>query len=120
VVHQESDFTTSPDKIYQLLLDGGQFSAMTGAPAQIPRDAGGAFSLFGGVIVGRNIELVPGRRIVQAWEPGVYSLVKFELVPRGHGTHLVLDQTGFPDGEFHSLSIGWPSHCWQPMKKFLR
>src|SRR2546423_15718166 len=34
------------------------------APTQISREAGGAFSLFGGHIVGRHIELVPNERIV--------------------------------------------------------
>jgi activator of HSP90 ATPase len=37
------------------------------APTQISREVGGAFSLFGGIIVGRHIELVPNERIVQAW-----------------------------------------------------
>jgi len=32
------------------------------APTQISREAGGAFSLFGGHIVGRHIELVPNER----------------------------------------------------------
>jgi activator of HSP90 ATPase len=124
-LHQEVDFTAPPARVYAALLDQAQFSRLTGVPGKIERSEGGAFSLFGGAIVGRTIELVDGRRIVQAWRdsgwaPGVYSLVKFELTPRGSGTHLVLDQTGYPQGEFHPLSIGWPAHYWQPMKKFFR
>jgi activator of HSP90 ATPase len=124
-LHQEVDFTAPPARVYAALLDQAQFSRLTGVPGKIERGEGGTFSLFGGAIVGRTIELVDGRRIVQAWRdsgwaPGVYSLVKFELTPRGGGTHLVLDQTGYPQGEFHSLSIGWPAHYWQPMKKFFR
>jgi hypothetical protein len=39
--------------------------------------------MFGGDISGRNVELVPGRRAVQAWRSnawpeGVYSIVRFE------------------------------------------
>jgi activator of HSP90 ATPase len=49
---------------------------------------GGAFTLFGGYITGRHVELVPNDRIVQAWRtggwaPGVYSIAKFELVEQG-------------------------------------
>jgi hypothetical protein len=29
----------------------------------------GAFNTFGGLIEGRNVELIPNRRIVQAWRP---------------------------------------------------
>jgi activator of HSP90 ATPase len=125
IVHQEVDFAAPPHRIYDALLDEKQFSAMTGAPGSIQRHEGGSFSLFGGAIVGRNIELVADQRIVQAWrdaawKPGVYSLVRFELVPHGGGTHLVLDHAGYPPGEFHSLSIGWPAHYWEPMKKAIR
>jgi activator of HSP90 ATPase len=125
IVHQEVDFAAAPHRVYEALLDEKRFSAFAGMPVTIRREEGGAFSLFGGVIVGRNVELVADRRVVQAWrdkawDPGVYSLVRFELTPRGRGTHLVLDQTGYPPGEFHSLSIGWPAHYWEPMKKTLR
>ena len=74
-------------------------------PATIDATAGGAFSTFGGLIEGRNIELIPNQRIVQAWrpthwDPGVYSIVRFELKPKGSETTVVLDHTGFPEGEF--------------------
>jgi activator of HSP90 ATPase len=124
-VHQEADFTAPPARVYAALLDEKQFATFTRAPAKIDRGEGGGFSLFGGAIVGRNIELVPEKRVVQAWRdnswtPGVYSMVRFELTPRGQGTHLVLDQSGFPQGDFHALSIGWPAHYWTPMKTFFR
>jgi activator of HSP90 ATPase len=55
-----------------------------GKPTEISREAGGTFALFGGYITGRHVELVPNERIVQAWraggwDPGVYSIAKFEL-----------------------------------------
>jgi hypothetical protein len=41
---------------------------MTGArPVEIGRAEGGTFSLFDWVVIARHIELVRGRRIVQAW-----------------------------------------------------
>jgi uncharacterized protein YndB with AHSA1/START domain len=79
---------TSPQRIYEILLDSKQFAAFTGMLANIDPAAGGAFSMFGRVIMGRNIELIPNQRIVQAWrptrwDPGVYSIVKFELKTAG-------------------------------------
>ena len=83
-LHQEVDLKATPQKIYEILLDSKQFAAFTGMPAEISRDSGGAFSMFGGMIVGRNVELVANQLIVQAWRPaswnsGVYSIVRFEL-----------------------------------------
>jgi activator of HSP90 ATPase len=124
-LHQEVDFKATPQRIYQALLSSKDFAAFTGAPAEIDPKAGGAFSLFGGMVVGRNVELVPNQRIVQAWRvvadfpDGVYTMVKFELKPRDSQTSVVLDQTGFAEGDFDHLSAGWHSHYWEPLKIFL-
>jgi activator of HSP90 ATPase len=123
-LHQEVDLKASPQRIYEVLLDSKQFSACSGMPAEIDPKAGGAFSMFGAMIVGRTIELIPNQRIVQAWRPthwdqGIYSLVKFELKPQASGATVVLDHTGFPEGKYDSLYSGWQSHYWDPLKKFL-
>jgi activator of HSP90 ATPase len=123
-LHQEVDFHSTPQRIYEVLLDSKQFAACTGMPAEIDPKAGGAFSTFGGLVVGRNIELIPNQRIVQAWrpthwDPGVYSIVKFELKPQPFGTTIILDHTGFPEGDFDGLDSGWKPRYWDPLKKFL-
>src|ERR1700678_2388108 len=58
-LHYEADFKVGPGRIYGVLLDPTQFAAMTGRPAVINATEGGAFSLFGGLILGRNVELLP-------------------------------------------------------------
>src|SRR5882724_9050799 len=83
-IHQEIDFTRSAQQLYEALLDSKQFSAFSGRKAGIKREAGGEFSLFDSHIVGRNLELIPNKRIVQAWRvvswpEGVYSIVKFQF-----------------------------------------
>ena len=123
-LHQEIAVKASRQRIYDALLDSKQFAAFSGAPAEISRDAGGTFSLFGGLIVGRNVELVPRERVVQAWrpaswEPGLYSLARFELKEWGQQTKVVLDHTGFPEGDFRHLNSGWYEHYWEPLRKFL-
>jgi activator of HSP90 ATPase len=121
-LHQEIDLRAGPQRIYGVLLDSKQFAAFTGMPAEIDPKAGGAFSTFGGLIVGRNVELIPNQRIVQAWrpthwEPGIYSMVKFDLEAQGSETRIVLDHTGFPQGAFDDLDPGWKVRYWDPLKK---
>ena len=75
-------------------------------------------------MIGRNIELVPARQIVQAWRPthwdaGVYSIVRFEFEPKNAATLVVLDHTGFPAGAFDDLNPGWKVRYWDPLRKFL-
>lgn len=135
-IHQEPVFKASPKRVYDALTDATQFDKVTqlsgvmqtmhlgDKPAEISREAGGPFKLFGGYITGRNVELVSNQRIVQAWraggwDPGVYSIAKFELVVQGSGTKIVFDHTGFPKGEAESLASGWKAHYWEPLSKLL-
>ena len=123
-LHQEVEIRASRQRIYDALLDSKQFAAFTGMPAEINREVGGAFSMFGGLIVGRNVELVPRERIVQAWRPadwevGVYTLVRFELKEWGAQTKIILDHTGFPEGNFRHFDSGWYLRYWEPLRKFL-
>lgn len=123
-LHQEIDIKVSRKRIYEALLDSKQFAAFTGMPAEIDRAAGGGFSIFGGLITGRNVELVANERIVQAWRPadwdaGVFTLVKFELKDWASQTQLILDHTGFPEGNFRHLDSGWYLRYWEPLRKYL-
>jgi uncharacterized protein YndB with AHSA1/START domain len=124
-IHQELVFATAPARVYQALTDAEQFSKMSGgAPTEIDASAGGAFSCFGGMILGRNVECVPGQRVVQAWrvkgwDPGAYSLVRFELRPEGTGTRVVLDHAAFPEGQAEHLEKGWHANYWEPLRKLL-
>lgn len=81
--------------------------------------------MFGGHIVGRNVELVPNQRIVQVWRvvdwpAGAYSIVRFEFKAEGASTHLVFDHTGFPEGLRDHLAAGWESNYWALLKKYLQ
>jgi len=136
-IHQEVVFKASRKRVYEALTDAKKFEQVVqlsdakkthmppeAPPSQISSEVGGAFSTFGGVITGRHIELIPDERIVQAWRPvywnpGVYSIVKFELSDSGTGTKLVLDHRGFPDGDGQSLLDGWNKNYWEPLAKVL-
>jgi activator of HSP90 ATPase len=131
-IHEEVVFKASPKRVYEALTDAKRFDklvelsglSMKDAPTQISPEVGGAFSLFAGHIVGRHIELVPNRRIVQAWRvvvwnPGVYSIAKFELAEQGPGTKLIFDHTGFPEGLAQHLADGWKEHYWDTLEKYL-
>lgn len=135
-IHQEPVFKASRNRVFEALTDARQFdkviqlSGVTQSmhlgdrPAEISREAGGPFTLFGGYITGRHVELVPNERIVQAWRtggwaPGIYSIARFELVEQGSGTKLVFDHTGFPKGAAEVLASGWKAHYWEPIEKLL-
>jgi uncharacterized protein YndB with AHSA1/START domain len=127
-IHQEGHVAASPQQVFELLTSGSLFSAATGQPAELTDRAGDAFSVFGGRVEGRQIELVPGQRVVQAWrfgtahpspwEPGIYSTVRFALEPAGDGTRLVIDHTGVPAEWIEHISLGYPAFYRDPIAKF--
>ena len=124
-IHQEVTIDASPAAVFEALTSSEQFATMTGGRgADISKEAGGAVSLFGGDIRARNVELVPGKRVVQAWRSqawpeGVYSVVRFELSPQGKGTRLVFDQAGHPADAQQMLEGGWGKMYWEPMNAML-
>jgi activator of HSP90 ATPase len=137
-IHQVRMFGASAKQVYEALTVQSQFDrvvqlsgvmkadamANMRKPTALSSDAGGAFALFGGYIVGRQIELVPDKLIVQAWRVlswarGVYSIARFELTDQGGSTRLVFDHTAFPKGEAEHLASGWQEHYWDPLTQLL-
>jgi activator of HSP90 ATPase len=135
-IHQEPVFTASPQRVYEALLDAKQFNKvielsgvmqtlhLPNVPVEISPDEGGPFKLFGGYITGRNVELIPAKRIVQAWragswDVGIYSIARFDFVENGSGTRIAFDHTGFPNDAAESLASGWKKHYWEPLQKLL-
>lgn len=129
-IHQEVSFVAAPERVYHLLTGSAEFAAATERPAEIDATEGGVFSIFGGYIQGRQIELVPGKRIIQTWRgvdwaPGAHSLVRFALTPEGNGTRLVVDHEAYPEGPspmyptWHEhLSTNWPVFYFEPIAKY--
>jgi activator of HSP90 ATPase len=136
-IHQEPMFKASRQRMYEALIDTHQFDkviqlsgvmnsgmSLGTKPTEISREAGGAFTIFGGHITGRQVALVPNERIVQAWRvdgwnAGVYSIAKFDLVEQSSGTKIVFDHTGFPPGLGKHLAAGWKAHYWEPLHKLI-
>jgi len=137
-IHQEPTFTASPARVYEVLMSSQQFDKVIQTsgvmqstfmqkmkkPTEINREEGGTFTLFGGHIFGRHIELVPDELIVQAWrvsnwDRGAYSIARFELATTKSGTKVIFDHTGFPNGDAEHLAEGWRAHYWEPMQRVL-
>jgi activator of HSP90 ATPase len=136
-IHEDLIFKANRKRVYEAPTDTAQFEKMThesqtkeggdssaAHPTEISRDPGGTFTLFGGRIVGRHLELVPNERIVQAWrvaywKPGIWSIVRFDLVEHGSDTKIVFEHAAFPKGDAANLVNGWRLHYWQPLEKFL-
>jgi activator of HSP90 ATPase len=119
-IHQQATITADPQRVYEVLADAEELSALSGKGGTVARTEGEEFAAFDGNVTGRQIELVPGTRIVQAWrfphwEPGQYSLVTFTLTAVDGGTHLAIDQHGEPDDWHDHITANWPTFYLTPL-----
>ena len=119
-------FKAKANVLFELLMNSKKHSDFTGAEAIISNQIGGKYSAYDGYIVGKNLELVPGKRIVQTWkayEEGwpddVYSTVEFVFTENKNGTELIFRHTGIPTQVKSDFDNGWKEHYWEPMKAYL-
>jgi activator of HSP90 ATPase len=112
----------SPETIYDAWLDSRGHTAMTGGKAKMSKRVGGKLSAWDGYISGQNIELVPGKRIVQSWRTTKFtkddadSQITVTLRPVRAGTKITLKHSNVPDGHTSYEKGGWQTHYFEPMK----
>ena len=115
-------FKAPPNTIYDLLADSRMRTEVTGRKALLSDKVGGKFSTDAGQVTGVNVDLVPGRRLVQAWRrrdfpDGIYSMAAITLTPTaGGGTELVLTHRGVPKHLLDQIESYWRLGYWAPMK----
>lgn len=126
VIRSGSSFSgATPAKLYELFMNSAKHTLATGMPAKISPKVGGKWSAFGGMIYGRNLLLIPNRRIVQAWrssewkksDPDSILVVSFEKAAGG-GAQVQLDHVGVPEHDHAGVTQGWIKYYWEPWKAY--
>ena len=85
--------------VYDTCLDSEGHAAITGSPARASNEVGGDFTVHGGDINGKNLELVSVKLIRQSWrtqqsaDSDLDSEREITLEPEGTGTRLTLQPT---------------------------
>lgn len=113
----------SAQDIYDAWLSSDGHSEMTGGEANTSDEVGEEFDAWDGYINGKNIELDPGRKIVQSWRSSQFeettpdSLIEVTLEPARGGTVITLRHSDLPDDGGH-YEQGWRDHYFEPMKEY--
>src|SRR5665213_2018370 len=118
-------FKASPQTLYDLLMDSKLHAAFTGEKAKVSPKVDGLVSAYDGYIEARNVLLVPGKRIVQAWRAegwpaGWYSTATWEFDAVAGGTRMTFIQDNIPGDDFEDIKSGWVEHYWDKMKAYLK
>lgn len=124
-ITQRVKFKAAPATVYELLADSRKHSAVTGKKATISRKIGGTFSARANDVTGVNVDLVPAKRIVQAWRhrsfpEGIFSMAAVTLSPTPDGgTALVLTHRGVPKSLIPETEEAWRDQYWRRIKAYL-
>ncbi len=113
----------SAKEIYNHWLSSEGHTKMTGGAAEITNVIGDRFTAWDGYIEGKNLELEPNRRILQAWRTSQFlpheadSHIEILLEETGGQTEITLIHSNLPESGGH-YEQGWDNHYFQPMKTY--
>ncbi len=116
---------TTPHALYELYMDPKLHSMISGGPATISGKVGSNYSVHGGYISGKNLQLVKDKLIVQTWraqgwkESDVDSTFIIHLEPKGNDVILLATHANLPDEHAGHTDKGWYDHYWNPWKQYL-
>jgi activator of HSP90 ATPase len=119
-------FKASPEELFALFTDSRKHSASTGAKASVSTKAGAKWTAFGGMLLGENLAVVPGKMIVQAWrashwhESDLDSILILNFSKAAGGGKVDLVHAGVPQHDHKGVTKGWPQYYWVPWKAYLK
>lgn len=115
----------TPERIYAAWLSSAEHSKFTGGDALIEPGVGGKHTAWDDYISGTNVELVPGKKIVQTWRTTEFpagapdSRIELQLAPKGKGeTTVTLIHTEIPHGQGSLYKGEWGEHYFEPMREY--
>jgi activator of HSP90 ATPase len=117
-------FHTTPEEFYRAWLSGKKHALMTQAGATGSTRVGGRCTAWDGYISAQNIELAPGKKIVQAWRTSDFaeddkdSTLTLTVKKVADGTLLTLKHVGTPKDQEAGYKTGWEEYYFTPMDEY--
>jgi activator of HSP90 ATPase len=123
---QSVTFKASPEELFAMFTDSQKHSAATGGKAKVSARAGAKWTAWDGMLLGKNLVVVPGQMIVQAWRAAHWPvsdldsilILHFSEAPGGGRIDLV--HAGVPQHDHRGVTKGWPQYYWAPWKAYLK
>ncbi len=121
-ISQTYHINAPKEEVWKALTDPKYIERWGGGPAEMSDKKGFEFSLWGGDIYGKNIEVIKGKLLVQEWFGGKWdksSRATFNLHSKGDKTTIKFIHTDIPDSEHADIEQGWKDYYLGPLKDFL-
>jgi len=122
VIKQIYKIEASKTKVWNALVSPKEIKAWSGETAKMDAKVNAEFSLWGGSIWGKNIEVVPEKKLVQEWFGGEWekpSIMEIVLSEKAGFTDIKLVHKNVPPEEIKDFAAGWNDYYFGPMKEYL-
>jgi activator of HSP90 ATPase len=123
---QSVTFKASPQELFEMFTDSKKHSAATGAKASVSAKPGAKFTAFDGMLLGRNLLVIPGKMIVQAWRASHWkvsdldSILILNFSKAASVARIDMVHAGVPQHDHKGVTRGWPQYYWEPWKAYLK
>ncbi|HTE27143.1 SRPBCC domain-containing protein [Flavitalea sp.] len=110
-----------PEEVYIALTNPATIQLWSGEPAEMSTEPGSEFALWDETISGKNLEFIPGKKIVQEWYFGDQeekSIVTIIIHDHKNGSSVELRQTNIPDEDFDNIVEGWNVNYFGSLDEF--
>jgi len=113
-----------PQDVFTALTNPFTMELWSGEKAIMSKDVGAEFSLWGGDIVGRNLEIVENEKLVQQWYFGEQdekepSIVRIQIWPKKGSSSVELNHSNIPDEAYENIVEGWNEAYLGAIKQLL-
>jgi activator of HSP90 ATPase len=102
----------TPEEIYIAITNPLTIKMWTDQEAEMNIEVGSEFSMMDGDIVGKNLEFVENKKLMQEWyfgENDVPSIVTIKIHEMTEGSSVELRHSNIPDEAFDEIVEGWNS-----------
>lgn len=112
------------EKLYKAWLSSKEHSKFTGADAKANAKVNSKHSAWDGYIWGKNVELNPGKKIVQTWRTSEFpedapdSILEITFEEKAGKTKLSLYHHNLQKGDAKKYTQGWKDFYFTPMKEY--
>jgi len=116
---------TSPEELYEMYMDSKLHSMLTGDKAKITKKEGTSYTAYGDYIKGKNLQLIPGKLIVQSWRASDWKKTDMDstfllaLEKKGNDAVLNMVHANIPEDQVEGIKSGWTDYYWAPWKAHL-
>eukprot|EP01128_Nolandella_sp_AFSM9_P012914 TRINITY_DN975_c1_g1_i1.p1 TRINITY_DN975_c1_g1~~TRINITY_DN975_c1_g1_i1.p1 ORF type:complete len:369 (-),score=99.87 TRINITY_DN975_c1_g1_i1:111-1136(-) len=115
---QSVKFGISPGEMYETFADQNRVSGFTGSPAKVGKAVGEDYSILGGVVTGKMLEVTPRSKLAwtwrhESWDPETFSQVTVTFKAEGGKALVIVNQTGIPEDDFQRTRDGWEQFFWK-------